>query len=192
MKTRLMPSECMDGVNWLCPGSGSGSGSYWSSFFYADCSPFLGCSRCPNMVEFFLVKYFCTRSYDSPGQEVKIFFWLLLPTRIEWGSRMMRCGNTQVWLLICTHTNSPQNIHQEFGTPSLAYYSGSNWAYTDLRVDIVYLSSLFSQSLYWELVLSCHWICPGIHDHKMFQWTARPCWDLEKDVLSVLQLVYLF
>ena len=26
------------------------------------------------MVDFFLVKYFCTRSDDKPGQEVKIFF----------------------------------------------------------------------------------------------------------------------
>ena len=101
-------------------------------------------------------------------------------------------GNPRVCLLIFTHTHFPQNIRLELGTPSLAYFAGSNWACTYLSVDHVYFSLLLSQSLYWELLLPCHRIWSGIHDHKLFQLTARPCWDLEKYVLSVLQLVGLF
>ena len=78
------------------------------------------------MVDFVLVKYFCTRSDGRPVQEVNIFLWLILPTQIEGGSAIMHGGDPQVCLLICTHTHSPQNIRQELGTPSLAYFAGSN------------------------------------------------------------------
>ena len=187
-----MPSDCADGVNWSVSGSGSVSGSYWSSFFCVDCRPFWGFWSCPSMVDSYLVKYVCTRSDDKPGQEVKNFLSFILPTQIEWGSSMMCGDNPQVCLLICTHAHSPQNICQDFGTLSLDYYAGSNWACTYLRVDVVYLSSLFSHSIYWEWVLYCYIILLVIHDHKMFQFIAKLCWDPEKDVISVLHLVGLF
>ena len=156
-----------------------------------DRRPFQVYWRCPSMVYSFLVKYICKSSDDKSGKEVKKFLFLL-STRIGWGSSMVCGGNPQLCLLICTHIHSPKHICQEFGTPSLDYYTGSNWACTDLRVDLSYLSSLFFHSLYWEWVLSCHQILIGIHDHKFFLLIPRLFWYLEKDVLSVLQLVGLF
>ena len=184
-----MYSECVDGGNWSCSGWSYGSGSDWNTFSCVDSRPFIGCWRCPSMVDRFLVKYFCTRSDDRPDQEVKNIFLLLLPIHIEWGSSMMRGENPQVWSLTCTHTNSPQNICQEFWTPSLAYFTGSNWACTGLSVDLLYLLSSLSHSLCWQLLQTCNQMWVGIHDHTMFQWTARICWDLEIDILSVLQLL---
>ena len=74
--TRLVPSELSDGGNWSGPGSDY---SYeWSSFFCVNCRTFLGCLRCPSMVDCFLVKCFCTRSDDRSVQEVKRFFVIAL------------------------------------------------------------------------------------------------------------------
>ena len=183
-KTRLVSPDCVVGVNWSCYEYGSA----WSTFSCVDLMPFLGCWRCPSMVDF-LVKYFCTRSDDRPGQEVKIFLWLIFSIQIEWGSRIMRGDNPQVCPLTCTHTNPPQNIRQELSTLSLFYFAGSNWACTGLSEDILYLLLSLSHSLCWELVQTCKYMWLVIHDNTMFQWTTRPCCDLERYVLSVIESV---
>ena len=118
----LVSSNCVDGVNWSC----SGYGYDWSPFSSVKVRNFLGCWRCPSMVDFVLGKYFCTRSNNRPGQEVKKFLWLLFPIHIEWGSSMMCGDNPPVYSLTCTCTRSPQIIRQELWTPSLVYFSGSN------------------------------------------------------------------
>ena len=74
----MVSSYCLDGENYCCPVSGSGSGSDRSSFFCVDLMPSLGCCRCPSMVDYYLVRYFCTRSDDRPGKEVKKFFVITL------------------------------------------------------------------------------------------------------------------
>ena len=132
-KTRLVFSDVMDGVNW----SHSGSGSDWITFSCVDLRHLRGCWRFPSTVDFFLKKYFSTRSNDRPGQEVKKFLWLLFPIQIEWGSSMMCGDNPSVWYLTSTSTCFPQNIHQELWTPSLLYFTGSNWTCTGLCVGLV-------------------------------------------------------
>ena len=111
----------------------------------------------------------------SPAKKWRSFFLLNLLTRIEWVSSMIRGGNPQVGILVWTHTHSPQNIRQYFGTPSLDYYDGSTWECIDLRVYFVYFSSFFSHSFYSEWVISCHQILICIRDRKMFQLVARLC-----------------
>ena len=100
------------------------------------------------------------------------------------------CGdNPQVCPLTCTHTHSNQNIFQELWTLSLVYLAGSNWACTGLSMDLLSLSLSLFHSLCWKRVQNCHLTWIGIHDHTMFQWTARPCWALKRYVIFVLELV---
>ena len=68
-KTILVSSECVNGGNWYCYGSGSD----WVNFSCVDLRPFWGCWRCPSMVDCFLDKYLCTSSNNRPGQKVKKF-----------------------------------------------------------------------------------------------------------------------
>ena len=135
-KTILVSSDYVDGVNWSC----SWSGSDWSTFYCVDIRTFLGCWRCPSMVDCFLDQYFCARSDDRPVQEVKIFLCLLSPIHIEWGYSMMCGDNPPGCPLTCTCTHFPQNIRQDLWTPSLVYFAGSNWACTALSVDLLNLS----------------------------------------------------
>ena len=78
-KTRLVPSDCADGVNWSGCDSGPGSDYVWSSFFCVDWRSFRCCWIFTRMVACVLFKYFITRSDDKPGQEMKICFNCLYP-----------------------------------------------------------------------------------------------------------------
>ena len=63
-KTRLVSSDCVDGRNWYC----SGSGYDWMTFSCVDLRPFSVCRRCPIMVDCFSGRCLCTKSNDRPGQ----------------------------------------------------------------------------------------------------------------------------
>ena len=86
----------------------------------------------------------------------------ILPTRIEWGSSMMRGGNKQVWLLICTHTNPPKNIFSGFWNSVISLFcwvklsmyifeSGSRLPFIiTFPLPLLRLSTVFSLNMSWH------------------------------------------